>query len=128
MKKMTDSERVAKHRRRKTLEALRRDGFASAKEVQDMVREVGVPWTWNSRRKKPDGHVGVEDLLPSRKVADTLRARRGEEARRRRRRETATEALRKRRKAPDGGTGSKQTQALAAQAPHGGQRSRDTSQ
>ena len=76
MAKMTDSERVALHRKRKLWEELKRDGWTSPKELQDEVRGAGVPWTWNSRRKPLPGHVGVEDLLPSRKVVDKLRKRR----------------------------------------------------
>jgi len=39
----TDTERQAKSRRKKLLEILRRDGFASAKEAQDLARELDLP-------------------------------------------------------------------------------------
>ena len=69
----TDQERQAKSRKRRLAEQLRRDGFESAKEAQDLARELDLPWTWTG--KKLDGHVGAEDLLPSRKALDTLRRR-----------------------------------------------------
>jgi hypothetical protein len=69
----SEVERQAKSRRKRLLEQLGRDGFESAKEAQDLARELDLPWTWTAR--KLDGHVGAEDLLPSRKSLDTLRRR-----------------------------------------------------